>query len=101
MTRDAITGLVSYVAHQVIQLVSAKEFNHPTIFADKDVIMPDIRSNKPLAARRLVDPLDQSDLLKLFKRAVNGYQANFGVFLTGKIEHLDGIEQARAGCDHF
>jgi hypothetical protein len=55
---------MGYVVHQVVQLVSAEEFYQSTLFADEDVLVPGIGSDKGLAAGGLVDPLDKADLFK-------------------------------------
>jgi hypothetical protein len=101
MTRNVITGFLSHIAYQAIQLVSAEVFHQSAILADEDVVVPGIRSDKTLTTGWLVDPLDQANLFELFDGSIDGYQANFGVFLADKIEYLNRVEQAWTGCDNL
>ena len=101
MTRNVITGFLSHIAYQAIQLVSTEVFHQSAILADEDVVVSGIRSDKALATGWLVNPLDQADLFELFNGSVDGDQANFGVFLADKIEYLNRVEQVWTACDNF
>jgi hypothetical protein len=101
MTRNVITGFLSHIAYQAIQLVSAEVFHQSAIFADEDVVVLGICSDKALATGWLVDPLNQTDLFELFNGSIDGDQANFGFFLADKIEYPNRVEQARTACDNL
>ena len=96
MVVDFVTGLARDAGYQGFEVVALEVGHLAAALAQQQVLVSLAGGNEGLAAPRLVDALDQVQLLKLFQRAIDADQSQSWVSGSGGIENFQGGERPQA-----
>ena len=99
MFTDPVAGADREGADELIQVIALEESDAAATLAEEHVLMSMTGGNEGLAALRLVDALDEVQLLQFLERAVDGDQAEGVICLASPVIDLEWGEGAGAPGD--
>jgi hypothetical protein len=99
MLPDSIAGAGGKRANELLEVVTLKEGDTATALTEKQMLMAFTRGDKGLTTFGLMDALDEVQLLQLFQRAINRYQAEGAITFAGRVIDLDRSQRVSAASD--
>ena len=90
MIFDLESAVLADFGDQIVHFfaVTAEILYPPTALADQQMLVTGGRGDESLAARGLVNTLDQTQFFQLLNRAIDRHQTQFRIALAGQLVNL-------------